>query len=210
MRVLLDELPCDVRAESVGEAINAASALVEHDGRMIVEVVVDGEQWTAKHLESDERRAQSADEIRLTSADPVQLVSQTFSDASRALTDAAGLQQRAAELLQADRLSEAMHELHEAVAIWIAVQQALTMGLDLAEIDPTQPAFDVSDSSGDGPTIVALVTQLQQRLASVHDALMNKDTVAVADVLLYELPQVLANWQTMLEALQARISSRNE
>jgi hypothetical protein len=206
MRVLLDELPCDVRADSVGEAITAASALAENDGRMIIEVVVDGEPWTAQHLESDERRAQSAVEIRLTSADPMKLVAQTFSDASRALTDASQFQQRAAELLQTDRLSEAMRELHEAIAIWIAVQQALTMGLDLAEIDPDQPAFEDLEAVESVPTITILITRLQDRLTSVHDALKTKDTVAVADVLLYEMPPVVAHWQDMLESLQSRLS----
>jgi len=205
MRVLLDELPCDVRADSVGEAIDAASALAENDGRMIIEVVVDGEQWTAQHLESKVKCAQPADEVRLTSADPMKLVAQTFRDASRALSDATTLQQHAAELLQSDRMSEAMHELHEAILIWIAVQQALTMGLDLANVDPHQPAFESDEPGETAPTITALITRLQDRLAMVHDTLKAKDTVAVADVLLYELPPIVANWQSMLEHLQARL-----
>ena len=207
MRVLLDELPCDVRAESVGEAIQAASALAENNGRMIVEVVVDGEQWTQQQMESNERCAQSADEVRFTSADPNTLVAQAFGDASRALTDVATFQKRAAELLQSDRLGEAMHELHEAISIWITVQQALTMGLDVANVDPHQPAFQPKDDGAEPPTITALITTLQDRLTIVHDALKQKDTVAVADVLLYELPSVVSTWQDMLEGLQSRLEN---
>ena len=48
MRVLLDDIPCDVTATTVSQAIEAAAVVANNKGRLIVEVSVDGSQWTER------------------------------------------------------------------------------------------------------------------------------------------------------------------
>ena len=103
MQVLLDENVCDVAAATVEEAITACADLVEAQGRMIVDVQVDGTRWSEEQLESPQRQSTTAQVVELTSADPAQLVLQTFEDAAEALTNADELQHEAAELLQSDQ-----------------------------------------------------------------------------------------------------------
>ncbi len=124
MQVLLDENVCDVVAGTVAEAIAACATLAQAQGRLIVDVHVDGTRWSEQQLESSERQA-TAEIVELTTADPSQLVLQTFDDATEALTDADELQHEAAELLQSDQRTICMDKLGEALSIWLTVQQAI-------------------------------------------------------------------------------------
>ena len=42
MRVLLDNDPCPISPASIGEALLAASDIAEGQGRLVIEVLVDG------------------------------------------------------------------------------------------------------------------------------------------------------------------------
>ncbi len=203
---------------------------------MIVEVLVDGQQWDGEKLESATHGAATAGEIRMTSADPIALVCQTFSDAFRALSDADRLQQKSAELLQSDEIPAAMERLQEAISIWLSVQQALVMGLELAEIDletewkksevrsqrsevmgQKSEGGDSLRMSGQGDltsylcpltsaSFKSMIDELNGHLRRMHDSLEAKDTSALADTLLYELPPVVRSWQDLLDDLQARLT----
>jgi hypothetical protein len=201
MRVLLDERPCDVNADSVMEAIAAAASIAEERGRLVVEVMVDGRTWSSQELDSSNQQAPIvADEVRLTSANPLELVKQTLADASDALADADSLQQSAAQLLQAGQAADAMRNLGEALSIWSSVQQAMTMGCELANVDLNQiGGSDRGDSS------IAAIEKLNAQLRSVHTALGNGDTVALSDTLLYELPQAVLLWRALLNAISQSI-----
>ena len=52
MQVLLDDIPTDIAAQTVGEAIDAAADLADGRGRLIVDVSVDGTHWTQSELAS--------------------------------------------------------------------------------------------------------------------------------------------------------------
>src|SRR2546422_888714 len=86
MRVTLDQMMCDVKAESVEDAIAAAANLAQQRGRMIVEVLVDGELWTGDSAALAVASTVASD-IQLTSADPIALVCETFDQASAALPE---------------------------------------------------------------------------------------------------------------------------
>ena len=115
MQVLLDQNPCDVQATTVGEAVDAAAALARDQGRMIVEISVDGVTWPETHLASPQQLGAAAEVVALTTAEPATLVRQVFSDAAEALADADTLQREAAESLQADEQIVAMDKLNEAM-----------------------------------------------------------------------------------------------
>lgn len=215
MRVLLDDSLCQMEVDNVGQAIAAAAVLAEERGRMIVEVMVDGEHWTEVQLNESATHSRTAHEIRLTSADPDDLVCAAFRDASRALTDANTMQQKAAELLQAGEIAQAMEPLQDAISIWLSVQQALLMGLELTSLEiegaSSEPEFPLpTDSDSPSPFFKAMIDELNGRLRQMHDALAAQDTVALADTLLYELPAVVTRWQDLLDDLQEQIQSRSK
>ena len=197
MRVLLDEVVCDVTPQSVAEAIAAGAALAQDRGRTIADVFVDGTRWTDDRLAGPEV-ANAAEEVLLVTSDPAVLVSQTLADAAEALVDADTLQREAAELMQADQHVAAMDRLQQAIAIWQAVQQAVVKGSQLVHLDLEQ--IEVN-----GTTLRAAVDRLSERLRMMRSALAANDPVGLSDTLLYEMPEVVGEWRELLTYVQAQV-----
>lgn len=198
MHIYLDDRLCEVTAESVGQAIAAAADLAERDGRMIVEVHVDGEHWSERELGSPDHANITADEVRLISADPVELVSRTFADATEALDAADHLQQEAAELIQADERRKAMDRLANALSIWMAVQQAVERGAQLMSVDLNE--VRISEV-----TAQSTIEELAVHLRDMRTALEAEDPIQLSDTLMYELPEVVQQWRGLLRELQFRV-----
>lgn len=199
MQVLLDENVCDVAADTVEEAITACADLVEAQGRMIVDVHVDGTRWSEEQLDSPERQTTTAQVVELTSADPAQLVLQTFEDAAEALTNADELQHEAAELLQSDQRTICMDKMGEALSIWLSVQQAIVKGSQVI-------GLRLDDVEVNGTPIVNSIVKLNEQLQMMRTALEQDDQIALADMLLYEFPEVVREWQGILEHLQTLVN----
>ena len=197
MRVLLDEQLCNVSADSVDQAIASAAALAQEKGRIIVEVMVDGRQWshtTPESSASAQGSTSPAGEVRLTSADPAQLMNEVYADAASALSEADQLQRQAAELLQTGSTIDAMQKLNDAVSIWMSVQRAVSMGTQL------QSSLNRTDiETVSQPTLAAAVDHLNGKLGEIRSALQRGDTVALADTLLYDLPNVVEQWRQLLK-----------
>jgi hypothetical protein len=199
MRVYLDDAMCDVETASIPQALAGAAVVARERGRAIVDVVIDGRQFAAEALDQERLATANAKEIHLTTADCAQLVRQAFDDAGVALAEADRLQQTAAELLQADRVIDAMQRLGEALAIWSNVRAAVLMGAEMAGLDAT---------SGEGGATIA---GLSERLQSLRTALQQQpaDPVALADTLMYDLPEVITAWRAMLCDLRQRVADND-
>lgn len=195
MRIYLDDAACDaIRADSVTVAIAAAAELARQRGRTIVDVIVDGRRWNADRIGSKEASiAGTANEIRLCSADPCALACEAFDDAAGVLSEIDRLQQAAAESLQTDRTAAAMDDLAKAIDLWGSVHQAVTMGSSMAEIDLAPHHTTIE--------------QLTAHLRGMKSALQTRDSVALADTLLYDLPEVVSQWRALLHELRERGSN---
>lgn len=201
MKVLLDDMPCEVNATTVGEALDAASAVAEQRGRLIVDVSVDGTRWTESDLSNSDRTDAAAGVVHFTSAAPRELVRQTFADAADALTDADDLQRETAQLLQADHRTVSLDKLNEAISIWLQVQEAIVKGSQLVGLDLDAVALP--------RPIGESISALNQRLTSLHGALTRNDVIALADTLLYEFPEVVEEWRSILDELQRLLEKKN-
>ncbi len=195
MRILLDDTPCDLKAKTVGEAIDAAAEVAHRLGRLIVEVTVDDTTWAEGELSSPKHLEASAEVVRLTSAEPRQLANEAFTDAAEALADADELQQEAARLVQSDQYTVSMDKLNEALSIWLSVQEAIVKGSRIVGID-------LDDVVVGERTINASISRLNEWLLVIRNALTDSDQIALADTLLYELPEVVGEWRSILEHLQ--------
>jgi hypothetical protein len=201
MKILLDDMPCDFNAATVGEALDAASTLAEQKGRLIVDVSVDGTSWTESELSRPECTSGGADVVRFTSAAPLELVRQTFADAEDALIEADELQRETAELLQADQRAVSLDKLNEAISIWLQVQEAIVKGSQLVALDlDTVPLERPIGESING---------LNERLEQVRGALAQGDVIALSDTLLYEFPAVIQEWRGILQELQHNLERKS-
>lgn len=201
MRVLLDDRPCDVDAGSVRDALAEAAVRAEAAGRVIVEVVVDGERWGESELGSAERCAAPADEVHLTSADRVELVSRTLGEAVEVLGEIDEKQRLAAEALQVGDTADGMAGLGEALELWLLVQRSIDMSLQTVDVG-------LDEVRHDGEPVAASVRSLEDQLRGVRDALSRRDSVALADALLYDLPDVIEHWRGVVGSIRRHVESR--
>lgn len=199
MQILFDEVPCNVDAGTIGEAIASARDLARQRGRLIVDVTVDGSRLTEADLASCRRHDEAAGIIRFTSADPVEIVAHTFEDAEDALAEADELQQKAAELLHSDEHTVAMDTLGEAVSIWLSVQEAIVKGAQAIGLD-----LDTVHVGGE--SFQDMIRRLNECLKTVRRGVQDRDEVTLADTLLYEFPQIVEQWRGLLRDLRARIA----
>ena len=75
MRILLDgKLLKNFTAESVKEAIDVAANVTRDRGRMIVEVIVDGEKLNDEQIQDELAGSSPAEEVHFNSSDGRKLV----------------------------------------------------------------------------------------------------------------------------------------
>lgn len=203
MRVWLDETECDFHPDSVAQAIEYGAEVAERQGRLIIDVQVDGASWTESQIEQSRQLAAPAEEVRMLSSDPVELVRHTWSDAAEALAEADARQREAAHMIQADRNTEAMEQLSEVIDVWGSVQKAVSLGSQALAIDLDQESIE-------GTPVTEYVERLGQQLRTLRDALQQEDPIGVSDTLLYDLPQTIADWRELLSHLHDRAERRDE
>lgn len=198
MQIFLDQHACDLDVASVGEAIAGAAALAERDGRMIVDIYVDGARWTEDELSEAARVEARAGEVRLVSADRSELARDVFADAAIALGEAGELQRAAAELFQSDQPAAGMQKLETAIGIWMSISRAVELGASVTSADMA------TLRAGDQPAATVL-NGLVDRLKGLFAAMEEQDHVRLADILLHEMSPVVDGWQKLLVALQQHV-----
>jgi hypothetical protein len=200
MRVLLDENPCDIQANSVGEAIAAAADAAEQAGRLVVEVRVDGTMFSEADFQAEARLAETAEEVQMLTTTIEELLRDTFLQAAEALAEADTVQRTAAETLQQGKTAEGMGSLKHALETWGGIKDAVVQGLSLAEIS-------VDEVEVDGVKLADAIVTLQNQLEKLKDSVVKEDISATCDCLLYELPEATRDWRIILAGLANRFDA---
>ena len=200
MRILLDGKPLEnITAESVKEAIDVAANVTRDCGRMIVEVIVDGDKLNDEQIQDELAGSSPAEEVQFNTADSRELVSSAFQDSIDALAEADDFQREAAELIQADRAPEAMEKLNHAILIWQSVQKAVMLGIEIAGVD-------IGDEKNFEVSITGAIERLNIQLSTIKDGLNSDDPIGISDALMYDLPEVVQEWRSLLHELNERVA----
>ena len=200
MPVFLDDRAVQWAGPSLGALLNAARQELAPGGRVVVEVAIGGEKLNDQQIGERSAEDVADQEVRMASADPRSLAVETLQQVRGSLAEAEQLQQEAAELLQQDKAQEALQKVGQSIEGWLAVQQAvlqsaMLLGIDLDKIDV------------DGKPAHHLTSRALEQLQDVKSFLQADDTVALADALQYEWPETAAQWNKLIDAMIAKISS---
>ena len=197
MRLMIDEQTFDIAERSVRAALNRAAEIAQDQGRVIIEVHVDGTRWSDTQITSADMGGLEAETVALTSAAPKELVTSTLGDALLALEEIETFQSKAADALGRDELGTAMESLGIALKLWTEIERSVTLGASILGID-----LKVEISSiGSGEDAVE---QLSKSLKSLRDAIIIRNPVVLTDTLAYEMPGVVSQWRGLLQGLQER------
>jgi len=203
MQLTIDSVPHDVAGATVGEVLELAARRAEEAGRLIVEVVVNGTPWDSDALGDEARLAAPAERLDVVTEDRIDVVRRPLLDAIAALDDVERLQRESAEALQADRRIEAYPKLQDAIDVWLDVRQAAVMSATMLEVDLERLRDEL-------PAAAAAFGDLERLLHALLAAIRDQDTVGTTDTLLYEMPDVIDRWRSVLEDLVRRAESGRE
>jgi len=200
MAIFLDDEPVQLSGDNLGELIVSATRQLADEGRVVVEVMLDGNVLNAEELGKSQHEAMTDSEVRLTSADPSALAVATLCQVRDQLPLASSLHEQAAESLQQDNPADALKLLAEAISVWMQTQEAVlgsagVVGLGLDEV-----------KVGDEP-MSGFTDELIKQLHGLKDLITAGDTVALADTLAYEWPPIVDRWDALIGELIQKIES---
>jgi hypothetical protein len=194
MRVFLDDHALTNPGDSIATAIVAARTEAGRQGRVVIDVLVDGERLDDEALDAPSNRPIGDIELKCFSADPRRLVAESFTSVADALNEARAAQREAADALQTGKLDAAFEQLQAALEVWEAVhrvteQGPALLGVTLSSLDPSSGAVE-RDLAG-------LTATLQQ----VKDAVGVQDWSTLSDLLSHELDTAAVQWSSLLNGL---------
>lgn len=200
MAIYLDDQSVELTGESVGAVVMTANQRVAADGRMIVEVELDGQGLSGETLAQRQHETLAGRELRLRSASPVELATAALDQVRTRLHDTREVQAQCAQLIQRDQTAEALGRFNDVIATWLAVQEAVANVSRLMRVNLGELTVDAVPAQ---QTMGGLVEALQSFKRMIQDG----DTVALADALAYEWPQMTDQWDRLLAGLIDKIES---
>ncbi len=203
MKIILDDTPlADPPADTttLAQAIAAAAERAASLDRVIVDVFADGRAVSAEELDDEATMAHPCDEVRLTTAEPRAFVRVTMQDAADALDGARASQKKAAELVEAGSTPEAYESLETSLALWQSARQSLDQGAQLIGLDLSTLPFEHPD------ILPEAIARLSAALEEVRRCVSAQDWAALSDVLLYDLDDLVGEWQQLLRDVAKHIA----
>jgi len=193
MRITLDGNPCDCpQATTVGEAVESACQTAHQQGRIVVQVDVDGRTLDAVELGDPDMTGATAETVDLTSLEPRQVLAASLDLGLHAIEAANEQFAAAAHALQSGSAPDATAPLQEGLQLWQTLDEHV-----LREAVPT--ILHTMMEPADAEEFEGLVKSLHAELASMHGALTTGDPSSLGDALLYEFPETAARWRTFFE-----------
>lgn len=188
MRVMLDGQCVVEQADSLRDALAAASNRAEELGRLILEVNADGEPLPPQSLEAPEDHSGSIGELALVSADPQAFALNILHESADAVDQTLKLQVDAANKMEQGEPQDSFEALSAGLSMWDMVQQAIARTREIAPPAEAQLAARVDDH----------ITQLRDQLLSVRGSIESQDWAALGDTLRFDLADLGTSWSSLL------------
>lgn len=194
MATFIDDQESAFAGSTLGDILDAASQQVESRGRIVVEVHLNGEPLIGEEIDKQRSAAVQGSEVRLITANPRELASETLGQVLTLLEDARDAQSQAAELFQQDKAPEAIRQIGRAVEVWQQTQQAVLFSSMLV-------GLKLDDQTFENEPLTAMTDGLLRQITELRDMLAANDTVALADSLGFEWPEMTDRWQRMINEM---------
>lgn len=200
MAIYLDDKPTALKGSCLGEILASVTKGLAGDGRVVVEVMLDGKVLVGDELGEHQDTSLDDAELRLTSADPKELAVVTLGQIREHLPQASALHEQAAQQLQQDNAPEALKNVGAAIEVWMQTQEAVLGAAGVVGLSLDQVTVD------DEP-MTSFTDELITQLNSLKELIVAGDTVALADTLAYEWPPIVHRWDRLIEVLIQKIET---
>lgn len=201
MTLWIDEQVHTSEDAEFGAMLVAVQEMLNETGRLIVQVEVDGTVYTGDQLESLANLALAEHDVKLSTESPNTLAAETLQAVQAGLADLRQLQESAAELMQQDKAGEGLDSMQQAITLWLQINQAVGQSAALCEVD-------LNSLQVDDQPMTNILDETRHKLEELKDMLVEKDTVALSDVLGYEWPELVQQWDELLTVLIQAIKAK--
>lgn len=195
---LLDDQPLDVTAFGEGDleaALKQVQAEYCPSDRLIVRLRCDGADVAADSMTRTlGQPASSFEKVELFTSTRGTLVREAMTQASTSLRDAEERCRHAGELINEGRSADGIGALGECVPVWHQVHEALAKSINMLELQADD--IVIEDHS-----LEEILARPRELLLQVKQALEQRDSVMLADLLLYDFAEATAQWQLIVNYL---------
>ena len=200
MSVTVDHRP--LAAENLGlKTLGQVLAHLQKDNRLVVHVLIDGEEPDLDHLPQVKQKPVSGHTVFIETADPRQMALEVLDEVGAALDEADRLKTEAADLLQRNQNAPAMEKLAGCFTTWQHAQESVLKTAQLLRIDlATVRAGDIS--------MQQLFEEFSRQLKQIRTSLESRDFVTLGDLLLYETTETSAQWRSAIAAMKDTIQPK--
>jgi hypothetical protein len=188
-------------AAGVAQALELARHKADELGRLVIEVLADG-QPAADLLDRLPQDPAGVAELGVTTADKSLFLRETLFDARDALDRTRADQQAAAGLVDSGEVAQALGSLRSIVEGWQLVRSVVDQAATLLDIPLHQ--LRSNDTPGD-----EIIRALASDLVALRDAVSREDWSALSDTLACDLDARAEQWLGLIAALNDRAAGVN-
>jgi len=197
MSVTVDRQPLPA-AEMGLETLGQLIAHLQKDNRLVVHVLVDGEEPDLSQMGSVRKIPLSQHTLFVETADPTQLAIQALTEVEAQLGEADRLRCEASDLIVQNQNQKAMEKLSGCFSTWQHAQESVLKTAQLLRLD-------LATVRADGQPLTYMVSEFAEQLRQIKGALENRDFVQLNDILTYEAPQTTNRWRGAVASLRTAI-----
>jgi hypothetical protein len=180
---------------TVGQLIDAAKSRLRGTTQIVLGVRCGDEEVPPEQLDDVFSLAcDTFDTVEVITGNAGEVVADALQVTRRALATTYALTREASERLAEGSIPQAMQSLIECSSTWSRVHQAVVQSCSLLAIDP-------SNTRVAGRTLAEWLREVAKMLISIRNAMESRDYVLLADILRYEMDDMLGGWEQMLDGL---------
>jgi len=197
MSVTVDRQP--IAPEEMGlQTLGQLIAHLQKDNRLVVHVLVDGEEPDLSRMGSVRKIALDQHTLFVETANPRELAVQALSEVDAQLDEVERLRAEASDLIVKSQNQKAMEKLSGCFSTWQHAQESVLKTAQLLRLD-------LAAVRADGQPLTSMVREFADQLRQIKSALENRDFVQLNDILTYEAPQSTARWRGAVTSLRTAI-----
>lgn len=196
MNIWIDDTQIE-QTDDLDTALETARLHAESQGRLIVDILVNGQPATDAFFEESMENLPPITDLHFTTADTASLVSETIDTAIESIALLKADQQAGAQQLREDDMDNAMQTLRAIMEGWQAMRDIVDQITQITDLDIN--ALTVNQQPA-----TQIVEKLSKSLGDVRETLKNEDWSLLGDVIEYDLNELAEQWSSLLSAMKSQ------
>ena len=183
-------------AEAMGlRTVGQVLSHLKRANRLVVNLLIDGRAPDLSQFQTVQQSDVHGRTLFIETTKPREMVLEVLEQVEAQLSDADVFKTDAADLLQKNQIPRAMERLGLCFTTWQAAQESVLKTGQLMRIDVDR--VRIGDRS-----MAEVLADFTDQLRQIKQALVNRDFVLLADMLLYETTETNRQWTLLLERMR--------